>query len=160
MDKKEIIKTLKKEIQLQLDDDYWQEIKVNGKYYDCNIYYRAGYEPDFCNNSDPNDLKVAVYGVEKDKFNPGFRTTNTDNEKFSFTMPSAEKEIVVDFNSTLVIHNVNLELLEKQRQALIDLEAGLPDGYGLEALQGVIEMLDKWADKEYLRNKKVSDGKI
>lgn len=147
-----LLKALVEKIDIQEDEDYWQEITVDGVYYDCNIFERSEFDQNYCKNSDPNDLMVEVYNVVEDKHNPGFMTTDTSKSLFIFYMSSEDKQITTSFNKTLVIKNVNFKQLEKQRLALIDLEAILPDSYGLQALQGVIEMLDAWSDKEYYKS--------
>jgi len=55
---------------------------------------------------------------------------------------------------TLIIDNVDFEELEKQRKQLIDFEYVLTktqEGciYDVDALQGIINMLNEWSDKRY-----------
>ena len=50
--------------------------------------------------------------------------------------------------ATITLHNVDTELLEKQRMKLVELlfnkDSMTPEH--MEALQGVIHMLDDWSD--------------
>ena len=153
MNRSTLIKELKSKIDTQEDEDYWQEIIVNSIYYDCNIYERAMWEDDYHKDNDPNNLKVCVYGVKPDKVNPGFMTTDTSKELFTFYMPSDSLPTV----KTLVIENVDYKQLDKQRLILAEflMSKHRLSKKRVDALNGILNMLDFWSDKEYFKYKEV-----
>lgn len=67
---------------------------------------------------------------------------------------------------TLIVDGINVELLEEQRLALVELMFELTDRRersalnkkeikGLDALQGVVNMLDDWSDKRHYENSRL-----
>ena len=147
-----ITNKIKKKIKLQIDEDYWQEIKVKNIYYDCNIYDYEYHDP--VSNSYINipTLKVVdVYKTKDDINNPGFKTTDMSTKLDSFIIEIKHYTITESFNKTLVIPNVNFEKLEEQRKVLQDL---LLSKHRLSkkrynSLLGILNMLNNWSDSLY-----------